>query len=100
MNTYFSQVEKRPQFFSYLLAVFAICTVTMLILNFSHFFENSWTIPSASSEVVHSESTSMLVAIPAPRPPEEQIQMSITSLPSGGANPVPQAVPISAPSVP
>jgi hypothetical protein len=100
MNTYFPQVEKRSQWSSYLLAAFAICTLMLLVLSFSHYFENRWTMPSASSQVVHSESTSAPVAIPAPHPPEEQIQMSNTSLPSGRANLVPQVVPISAPSVP
>ena len=99
MNTYFLQVEKRSQLSSYLLAAFAICTLIMLILSFNQSLENRWSMPSASSQVVHSES-SVPVAIPAPLPPAEQIQMSNTSLPSGGANPVPQVVPIPVPSVP
>ena len=99
MNAYVPQVEKRSQLFSYLLAVFAIITLMMLILSLSHYFENRWSMPSASSQVVHSEG-SVPVAIPAPHPPAEQIQMSNTSLPSGSANPVPQVVAIPVPSVP
>ena len=100
MNIYVPQVEKRFQLSSYLLAAFAICTLMMLILSFSHYFENRWTMPSASSQVVPAESTSVPVPIPAPLPPAEQIQMSNTSLPSGSANPVPQVVAIPVPSVP
>jgi hypothetical protein len=86
--------------FSYLLAAFAICTVLMLALSFSHFFEQRWSMPSASSHVVRTESSNMPVPIPAPLPPPDQIQVSIAPLSSGNANPVPQAVPIPVPSVP
>jgi len=100
MNIHFPQVEKRSQLSSYLLAAFAICTLTMLVLSFSHFFENRWSMPSVSSQVVHAESNIVPVAIPAPVPPTDQIQISVTPLPSVGENPVPQAVPVPVPSVP
>ena len=100
MNIHFSQVENRSQLFSYLLAAFAICTLLMLILSFSHYFEQRWSGSSTSAQVVHAESNNVPVAIPAPLPPAEQIQMSNISLPSGGANPVPQVVAIPVPSVP
>lgn len=101
MNIHFSQVENRSQLFSYLRAAFAICTVMMLILSFSHFFEQrSIILPSTSSQVVHTESNNVPVAIPAPHPPAEQIQTSDTSMSSLGANPVPPVVAIPVPSVP
>jgi hypothetical protein len=100
MNIHFSQIERRSQLFSYLLVAFAICTLMMLILSFSRYFENRWTMPSASAQMVYSESASVPVAIPAPHPPAEQIQISITFMPSGGENPVPQVVAIPVPSVP
>ena len=99
MNIYFPQAEKRSQLFSYLLAAFAICTLMLLILSFSRFFENRWSMPSASSQVVHSES-SVPVPIPAPLPPADQIEVSIAPLSSGSANPVPQIIPVPVPSVP
>jgi hypothetical protein len=85
--------------FSYLLAAFAICTALMLILSFSNFFESRWSMPSASSQVVHAQSSTIPVAIPAPLPPAEQLQVSTTALPES-ANPVPQTVPVPVPSVP
>lgn len=100
MNTYFPQGEKRSQLSSYLLAAFAICTLMMLILSFSRFSENRWSMPSIASEVVTTESASMPVAIPAPVPPPDQLQMSVTPLPAGSVNPVPQVVPVPLPSVP
>ena len=101
MNIHFSQVERRSQFFSYLLAAFAIYTVVMLTLSFDRYFEHRQTmLHSTSSQVVQSESGPLRVAIPAPLPPAEQIQISATALPSVGDNPVPQVVPIPVPSVP
>lgn len=100
MNIYFLQVEKRSQLFSYLLAAFAICTLLMLILSFSHFFEDRRSMPSNSLQAVPAESSSMPVIIPAPLPPQDQIQISSVPLSSDSADFVPQVVPISAPSVP
>jgi hypothetical protein len=100
MNTYFPQVEKRSHLSSYVLAVFAICTLLMLVLSFSRFFENRWSMPSVPSGVVTTESANMPVAIPAPVPPTDQVQMSVTPLPAGSLNPVPQVVPVPVPSVP
>jgi len=100
MNIHFPQVDKRSQLSSYFLAAFAICTAMMLILSFGQFFEQRWSMPSGSSQVVPAESTSVPVAIPAPLPPQDQIQISVTPLRSVNANPVPQAVPVPAPSVP
>ena len=100
MNIYFQQVEKRSQLSSYLLAAFAICTLLLLVLSFSRFFEQRWSGSSTSAQVVHAESNNVPVAIPAPLPPAEQIQISTTLLSSGSANPVPQVVAIPVPSVP
>jgi hypothetical protein len=84
-----------------LLAAFAICTAMMLILSFNHYFEHRSTmLSSTSSQVVHTESNDVPVAIPAPLAPAEQIQISSTSMAAGGENPVPQAVAIPMPSVP
>lgn len=99
MNIYFPQVEKRAHLFSYLLAVFAICTALMLMLSFTNYFAHRWSMSSVSSEVVSTESAGMPVAIPAPLPPAEQIQVSMTTSPAN-TNPVPQAVPVPMPSVP
>lgn len=98
MNIYISQVEKRSPLFSYLLALFAICTMLMLVLNFSRFFENRWDMTFSSSQAVPAESVSIPVAIPAPMPPADQIQVSAVPLP-GFENPVPQVVPAPIPSV-
>lgn len=100
MNIYFSQVERRSQLFSGLLATFAIYTVVMLILSFNHYFEHrSPMLSSTSSQVVQTEGNHVPVAIPAPLPPAEQIQISITQMADGGEKPVPQVVPIPVPSV-
>ena len=101
MNIHFSQVERRSQLFSYLLAALAIGTVMMLILSFHQYFGHRGTmLSSTSSQVVHTEISNTPVAIPAPLPPAEQIHLSITSMPDDGENPVPQVVPIPVPSVP
>jgi len=99
MNIYVSQVEKRSQLFSYLLAAFAMCTALILILSFSQYLSHRWSMAAAYSEVVSTESVNIPVAIPAPLPPAEQIQISMTALPVS-ANPVPQALPVPVPSVP
>jgi hypothetical protein len=101
MNIHFSQVERRSQLFSYLLAAFALYTVMMLILSLNNYFEHRGTMLSSnSSQVAHTESSSVPVVIPAPLPPTDQIQIIVTPLPSIGSNPIPQAVPVPAPSVP
>jgi hypothetical protein len=100
MNTYFMQVEKRSQWSSYLLAAFALITMLMLILSFSRFFEQRGSLPFTSSGVVLTESSSVPVAIPAPLPPTEQVQIATATLPTVNANSVPQAVANPVPSVP
>jgi len=99
MNIYFPQVEKRSQVFAHVLAAFAISVALMLALSFNQYFAHRWSISSASSEIVSAEMSNVPVAIPAPLPPAEQIQVSMMVL-SGSADPVPQAVPVPVPSVP
>jgi hypothetical protein len=100
MNTYFPQVEKRSQWSSYLLAAFALITMLMLILSFNDFFAQRANMPFTSSRMVHTESSHAPVAIAAPLPPAEQIQIATAALPSVSANPVPQPVANPVPSVP
>ena len=100
MNTYFLQVEKRSQWSSYLLAAFALITMLMLILSFSHFFAQRGNVHLTSPAVVLTESSGAPVAIPAPVPPTQQIQIATAALPSMSASSVPQAVANPVPSVP
>lgn len=102
MNIHFQQVEKKSQVFSYILVVFAVFTVLMLTLSISRHAELHPSSPSVSLQAVHSANTNTPVAIPAPLPPAEQAQTTVTPEPFGNSQMVlvPQAIAAPMPSVP
>lgn len=102
MNIHFQQVEKKSQWSSYLLAAFAVFTVVMFSLSISRHEKLHLWMPSESVQVIHSENTSLPVAIPAPLPPAEQTQSGATPEPLGNSQTalVPQAIAAPMPSVP
>jgi hypothetical protein len=102
MNIHFQQVEKKSQVFSYVLAAFAVFTVVMLTLSFSRQVELRLSMPSTSMQADHSGNTDVPVAVPAPLPPVEQAQITVTPEPFGNSQAVlaPQAIAAPMPSVP
>lgn len=102
MNIHFSQVERKSQFFSYLLAAFAVFTALMLTLSLSRHAEIHWSRPTTSGQAVQIADVNLPVPIPAPLPPAGQPQAADTPVPAGNPSSifVPQAVPAPAPSMP
>ena len=102
MNIHFSQVERKSQVFSYLLAAFAVFTVSMLALSLSRHTVIHWPAPSTSSQAIQTVDNHLPIAVPAPLPPAEQAQPVPTPEPAGTAPAilVPQAIHAPAPSVP
>ena len=102
MNIHFSQVERRSQWSSYMLAAFAVFTVLMFALSLSRHAELHWSVRSVSVQATQIENSDVPVAIPAPLPPVEQAQPIATPEPAGSARSilVPQIVPVPVPSVP
>lgn len=99
MHIHFQQAEKKSQVFSYMLIAVVVFTISMLILNASRTVDLHLSIPSLSSEQpVYGEISNMPVAIPAPLPPAEQVQ--VTAIPSSTPSPLPQAVPVHVPDLP
>lgn len=102
MNIHFSQVERKSQFYSYLLAAFAVFTALMLTLSLSRHAELHWSLPSTSGQAVQIADDNLPVPIPAPLPPAGQTQAAARPEPVGNTSSifVLQAVPAPAPSVP
>lgn len=102
MNIHFPQVERKPQVFSYMLAVFALFTMLMLFLSFIRMFELRLSVPSISVHTSQAENTNIPVAIPAPLPPVQQAQSFVTPELAGNTQTilVSEIIPAPAPSVP
>ena len=102
MNIHFTQVERKSQLPSYLLAAFGIFTALMLTLSLSRQAEIHWPAPSSSGQAVQTVDSSLPVAIPAPLPPAGQAQAAATPEPVGNSSSilVPQVIPAPYPSVP
>jgi hypothetical protein len=102
MNIHFSQVERKSQVFSYLLAAFAVFTALMLTLSLGRHAGMHWSAPATSSQAIQTKDNHLPIAAPAPLPPAEQAQAVFTPEPAGTAPTilVPQAIPAPAPFMP
>ena len=102
MNIHFSQVERKSQVFSYLLAAFAVFTASMLALSLGRHAAIHWSAPVTSSQAIQIVDQHLPVAVPAPLPPAEQAQALLTPEPAGTAPAilVPQVIPAPAPFMP
>jgi hypothetical protein len=100
MNIHFQQDEKRSQVFFYMLVALAVFTVSLLILNIGWHSEFRLSVPSSSPQEALMENSSLPVAVPAPLPPAEQLQGTVTPAPSATPGPLPQAIAAPVPDLP
>lgn len=102
MNIPFPQVERKSALFSYLLAAFAVFTLLMSSLSIIRMAELRLPVPVIDIHQAQTEKANLPVAIRAPIPPVEQVQLTVTPGPAGNTKSilVPQIVPVPAPSVP
>jgi hypothetical protein len=101
MNIQFQQVEKKSQVFSYILMVGVAFAISMLILNAVRTNNLHLSIPSSvSGQAAYGGMNSLPVAIPAPQPPAEQINMAPTLVVSSTPSPLPKAVAVPVPTLP
>lgn len=102
MNIHYSQVEKKSQAASYLLAALAIATALMMTLSLNRHAEIHWSAAATSGQVDQTVDSHLPVAIPAPLPPAEQVQVIGAPELVADTQPisVPQVIPAPAPSVP
>ena len=102
MNIHFSQVERKSQVVSYLLAAFAVFTAFMLTLSLIRDAEFHWFVPSTAVQAVQTIGNDLPIAIPAPLPPAEEAPAIATPEPVGSSPSilVPQVIAAPMPSVP
>lgn len=102
MNILYTQVERKSQLSSYILAAFAICMAVMLTLSLVRHVEIHWSVPSVSAQTAQIEHSNMPIAIPTPPLSAEAANASSTPEPVGNASlhPVPQVIRAPMPFVP
>jgi hypothetical protein len=100
MNIHFQQAETKPKGFSHILVALAVFTGLVLILNINRHTELHLSIPSSIGQGFYTESSSMPVVIPAPLPPQEQVQVTAAPALLTTPAPLPQAVLAPTPDVP
>ena len=101
MNIRYSQIEKKSQAASYLLAVLAVATALMMTLSLSRQAEMHWSAATSgqADQIVDSH---LPVAISAPMTPSEKAQIIATPESTGNTSSIlaPQIIAVPVPSVP